>query len=174
MNCAAVNARRQRGVGMLEVLVALLIVAFGALGYAGLQLTALRNSGDANHRAHAAMIAQDAIERIKANPAEAEYYANSTNWPESAVGESGGPDDWKGCMTNICESDEMAIWDIKQLVWAASFSLPGGRVMALDCAFNSLGCVVVSWEDQEPSQCISNTGINTADDSKCLVMEISL
>lgn len=172
MTPATVSLRRQRGVGMLEVLVALLIVAFGALGYAGLQLTALRNSGDANDRAHAAMIAQDAIERIKSNPAQADYYATATNWPASAVGESGSPEDWKVCMEAVCDAEEMAEWDIKQLVWAASTSLRGGRVMAMDCAFNSLGCVVVSWEDQAPAQCVSNTGINTADDSKCLVMEI--
>ncbi|GGE33812.1 hypothetical protein GCM10007421_04540 [Halopseudomonas oceani] len=172
MSLLQTDRRRQAGVGLLEVLIALLIIAIGALGYAGLQLTALRNSGDAADRAHAAMIAQDAIERIKSNPAMSDYYADPDNWPASANGSAGSPEDWKVCRDAVCTAEEMADWDIKQLVWAASTSLLGGRVMATDCDFGSLGCVVVSWDEQAPALCLSEDGINTADDSQCLVMEI--
>ena len=165
-------ASGQSGVGLLEVLVALLVLAIGALGYAGLQLTALRNSEDAHHRAHAAMIAQDAIERIKSNPAQAGYYATAGNWPASAANSEGAPAGWKDCMSSECDAGTMAEWDIKQLVWTASSAMPGGQIKVEPCGFNSLDCVIVAWNDQEIDQCIGDDGINSEFDSECLVMEI--
>tara|TARA_Y100000780_G_C13578669_1_gene375834 strand:+ start:340 stop:858 length:519 start_codon:yes stop_codon:yes gene_type:complete len=170
MTRAGRNKRHQAGVGLLEVLIALLILAIGALGYAGLQLTALRNSDDANYRAHAAMIAQDAIERIKSNPAAADQYATAANWPASAGTSS--PADWKQCMNGACNAAQLAEWDMKQLVWAVSTTMPGGRITAQDCGFNTLDCVIVSWGEQVPAECISNGGIDSSDESSCLVMEV--
>jgi len=52
----------QRGVSLIEALVALAVMAFGILGVVGVQLT-LRNNGDvAKQRAQAVRIAQEAIE----------------------------------------------------------------------------------------------------------------
>lgn len=62
--------RAQRGVSLLEVLIAMLILAVGALGFAGLQMKALHTSADANYRAQATLLAQSAIERIQANPTQ--------------------------------------------------------------------------------------------------------
>lgn len=60
--------RTQQGVSLLEVLIAMLILAVGALGFAGLQMKALHTSSDANYRSHATLLAQSTIERIQANP----------------------------------------------------------------------------------------------------------
>lgn len=51
----AIGRARQRGVSLLEVLIAVLILSFGLLGLAGLQMTALRNNQSAHERSVAVM-----------------------------------------------------------------------------------------------------------------------
>lgn len=157
----------QRGVGLLEVLIALLIFAIGALGYAGLQLRSLANATDANYRAYAAMLAQDTVERIRANPSQSAYYGTLTNW-------SGTPQasDWQRCVTSDCTSAQAAEADILQLRWTARTTIPGGEVAVRACGFSSLDCVVVGWDGQDVANCLSATGVTVATDSKCFVMEI--
>ena len=45
-----ITGKQQRGVGLIEVMMALLVLAIGVLGYAGMQLTALKAAEDANNR----------------------------------------------------------------------------------------------------------------------------
>ena len=58
----------QRGFSLLEVMVTLAIVSVGALGMAGLQTVTLRNNNNALLESQAATLAQDLIERVRANP----------------------------------------------------------------------------------------------------------
>lgn len=58
----------QRGVGMVEVLAALLVLAIGVLGYAGLQLRALKGATAAQTRVRAVMLARSALELMRVNP----------------------------------------------------------------------------------------------------------
>ncbi|MCU0809887.1 MAG: type IV pilus modification protein PilV [Thiobacillaceae bacterium] len=59
--------RRQSGFSMLEVLVAILVLAIGLLGMAGLTATSMRNSHGAYHRSQAVWLAYDAADRMRAN-----------------------------------------------------------------------------------------------------------
>lgn len=59
------------GFAMLEVLVAIVIISFGLLGLAGLQITGLRNNHSAHLRSIATQQAYDMAERIRANQAGA-------------------------------------------------------------------------------------------------------
>jgi len=67
--------RRQRGVGLIEVLVAMAVMALGILAVAGAQANGLRASHGAHYRAQASFIAQDMIERMRGNPGQARNYA---------------------------------------------------------------------------------------------------
>jgi len=60
--------KRQRGIGLVEVLVAVLVVSFGVLGVAGLQLTGLQNSAGSFNRAKALLLAENMATRIRGNP----------------------------------------------------------------------------------------------------------
>jgi type IV pilus assembly protein PilV len=64
---AGIRDARQRGVGMIEVMVALMIFAFGMLGLAGLQTAALRYQKAAWLRANTAALATDIAERVRSN-----------------------------------------------------------------------------------------------------------
>ena len=61
------RAFAQRGVTMLEILIAILIISVGLLGTAGLQAVSLRASVAANERTTATLLAYDALDRIRAN-----------------------------------------------------------------------------------------------------------
>lgn len=60
--------RQQRGVGMIEVLVTLVIVSVGFLNMAALQTTAKRSNFDAVQRTTGVILAHDIVERMRANP----------------------------------------------------------------------------------------------------------
>ena len=61
------GALSERGLSMIEVLVALTLVAFGLLGMLGLQARALSVQKDAFHRRQAAELVAQFAERLRAN-----------------------------------------------------------------------------------------------------------
>lgn len=69
---------RQRGFSLIEVLVTVTVLAFGLLGLAGLQATALRFNGTAYQRSQATLLAQDLIEPMRANATAARCGAYGT------------------------------------------------------------------------------------------------
>lgn len=67
----ATVARRQRGAGMVEVLVAVVVLAIGLLGIAGMQLGSLRSNHSAWMRSEATLRALDIMDAMRANQAAA-------------------------------------------------------------------------------------------------------
>ena len=62
---------RNRGFTLLEVLVALIVLSIGLLGLSGLQTTGLRGNHSALLRSEATMLANDILDRMRANRQEA-------------------------------------------------------------------------------------------------------
>jgi len=163
-------AYTQRGVGMIEVLIAILVLAVGALGFAGVQLVAMQNAENANHRSAAMLIAQDAVERIQSNPGAIDDYisARSVAVPTAAPTQA---------CTGSCDISQL---DLAQLAWVANQTLPNGLIKIDGCDFSGLTCVVVNWGERQEGDnansidsCMSASGINVSDESNCLVMEFS-
>ena len=67
--------RRSRGFSLVEALVALLVLSIGLLGIAGLQLTGMRNNQAAYLRSQAVVLADDILERMRANRGALGAYA---------------------------------------------------------------------------------------------------
>lgn len=59
--------RKMAGVGLIEVLIAVAILAFGLLGIAAMQATTLRSSQSASERSEAAIATYAILERMRAN-----------------------------------------------------------------------------------------------------------
>lgn len=59
--------RNQRGVGLVEVLVALVLLGIAVLGFTALQIRAVAASADAGQNIQAMNIARDLSERIRMN-----------------------------------------------------------------------------------------------------------
>ncbi len=71
-NSHSVSRNAIRGVGLIEVLVAILVLAVGLLGIAALQATTLRNSQGALERSQAVIGTYDILDSMRANVAAAQ------------------------------------------------------------------------------------------------------
>jgi len=74
---AGLSTRRQGGTSLIEVLVTLLIVAFGLLGMAGLQARMELSEMESYQRAQALVILSDMANRITTNRINAAHYATA-------------------------------------------------------------------------------------------------
>jgi len=61
------RATAQNGFTLVEVLIAILVLAIGLLGLAMLQVEALKHSTDAYYRTQATMLAYEIVDRMRAN-----------------------------------------------------------------------------------------------------------
>ena len=66
----------QKGTTLIEVLITLVILAFGLLGIAALQLVSKRSNFEALQRTTAGALASDIIERMRANSGSLDTYVN--------------------------------------------------------------------------------------------------
>lgn len=103
-----------RGFSMLELLVALLVTGVGVLGVTGLGAIGLQHGRSAAAHADAVLLAQDLMERIRANPAGLANgdYALGSGAPAAA-----------DCLANPCAPDRMAAFDLS--AWRCALGLAG-------------------------------------------------
>lgn len=153
--------------GLMEVLVALLVLSVGVLGYAGLQLRALDSTDETYMRSQAMAVAQDAVERMMANPGAASVYQTDSNW-----GGASATTLPQTCLTQNCTAAEIADWDIDQLTWYANDLLSQGVVGVEDCATGSSLCVLVAWGGEALDNCQDAGGAASGVD--CVVLEVRL
>lgn len=69
---------KQTGFSMLEVLITIVILAFGMLGLAGLQMKTQSAEMESYQRAQALVLLNDIVERINANSSNAVSYVSAT------------------------------------------------------------------------------------------------
>ena len=100
----------QRGIGMLEVLIALLIFATGMMGLITTQLAGKKAGYEALQRSIATALARDVIERMRANPEHIAAYlvhnAGDTEKPLSTP--------TVNCERADCNPAQLAAFDIWQ------------------------------------------------------------
>jgi len=95
---------RQRGFGMIEALVAMIVLSISLLGLAGLQVAGARMNYNAYLHSQAAMVAQDMFERIRGNP-------NGNYVIGMNAGLPAGDSDCTGPGVN-CDADALARYDL--------------------------------------------------------------
>jgi type IV pilus assembly protein PilV len=103
----------QSGFTLIEVLVAIIVLAIGLLGLANLQTVSLHNDQSAYLRTQAIWLANDMADRMRSN---AQYY-NTNPIPNKQQHD---------CLTNQCTSQEIAENDLFEWNAAISTVLPGG------------------------------------------------
>lgn len=132
-----VGLRRQRGVSLLEVLISIVILSVGLLGYAGLQTLSMKNNTSALHRSQATILAYDIVDRIRANrPNMANY-----NVALGAVGTYPDVISWKN---NVAAT------------------LPDGKgAVAID--LNGIATITIQWDDNrdgtDPIEFVTETAL---------------
>ena len=114
---------KTNGFTLIEVLIALIVLAVGLLGLAGLQATSLRNNQSSYNRMKATQLAYDIADRMRANYAEAKmsgnaYLVTKDKFPTSPVTEC----------TSVagCDPEIMAKNDLYEWKQALADGLPDG------------------------------------------------
>lgn len=80
-----INYRQQQGITLIEVMVSVLILSVGLLGYVSLQAQSIKSNKSAYYRSQANILAQDISERMRTNRFDAERGLYDIN--DEAVGE---------------------------------------------------------------------------------------
>jgi|AntRauTorcE11898_2_1112593.scaffolds.fasta_scaffold44682_2 type IV pilus assembly protein PilV len=119
-----INYRNQQGVGLIEVLVAVLVLGVGLLGLAGLQTQSLRFNNEAYFRTQATLLSMDMADRLRSNFEFARTNSGIYTFTKTETVPSGGTD----CYSSACTPAEIAAYDFKQWRTRVEEVLPGGLV----------------------------------------------
>ena len=154
--------KRQTGVGLVEVLVALVLLSIAVLGFVALQIRAITASNEATMNVQATNIARDLAERMRMNrDGLAGYVANT---------------DTTNCVTAFCTPENMAKYDFRQVSSRATDL--GMSMNVLNCQGSTLvrKCVYVAWEGTTATNGTGSSdctnGAAYVPNAKCIIMEV--
>lgn len=154
--------KRQTGVGLVEVLVALVLLSIAVLGFVALQIRAITASNEATMNVQATNIARDLAERMRMNrDGLAGYVANT---------------DTTNCATAFCSPEDMAKYDFR-LVSSRATDL-GMSMDVLNCQGSTLvrKCIYVAWEGTTATNGTGSSdctnGAAYVPNAKCIIMEV--
>ncbi len=126
---------RQRGVAMLEVLIAFFVLSIGLLGLAGLQMKALQFNQSAFQQSQAAVAVYDMLDRMRMNRSVATTGGYAT-----------------GGFVSSHSTGQLADNDLNTWLLTVSGNLPDGEG-SVDCDSNKVCTVAVRWTNR-----FKNTG----------------
>jgi len=116
------------GFTLVEVLVALFVVALGIAGAAALQTLAVRAARDAAHLSDGTRLVRSLAERMRANPRALTRPGNPYLDLDYDAG-SGAPTAPALCYADTaCDVDELARFDVFEVSEAVAANFPGGRI----------------------------------------------
>lgn len=133
-------ARAQRGAGLIEVLIAMLVIAVGILGVAGLQLTGKQALNDASQRSIATALARDIVERMRSNPSDLEAYEGTVGGASITAPAT--------CRNSNCTTAQLAARDLYD--WEQALDGAEETVVISGTTTNTGGLV-------NPRACITHT-----------------
>lgn len=138
---------QQKGIGLVEVLVALLLFSSAALGYAALQARALSSMDESKMRQQALMLLNESVERMRSNNLLLDngFYPSLFN--------SAQPPIITNCVQNGgCDATQMANNDVANLRQQAKAL--GFTLAMVDCPQSSAQapshCLIAAWSDTIP------------------------
>ena len=132
------RARRQRGIALIESLIAMVVMALGILGIVGVQMRALTDTQAGVRRAQAIRLIEDLGERLQSNPDALNNLSAYATSPASA------PD----CAAAPCTPAQIATFDAWQWHRNVAAALPAGTatVFIPQGGARQLG-VMVGWSE---------------------------
>lgn len=135
--------RLQRGISLIESLVAIVVMALGILGILGVQMRTLTDTQSGVRRAQAIRLIEDLGERLQNNPDALGNLNAYTATPTSS-------DD---CASAACAPDKLATYDIKQWRSNITDALPGGQAIVFipQGGPRQLG-VLIGWNENRYNQ----------------------
>lgn len=151
----------QKGVTLIEVLVAAFVLSVGLLGHSKIQALGVRAGTDANIRTQATYLLTEMMERMRANrpAADSNYYATfvyaSTDCTAAPA---------KVCSEGVagsavqCSADEIASEDATQWFCDVQGTLPNGNVAVSAAA--AVYSIQVSWDGLDEDGITQNRNVS--------------
>lgn len=164
----SIEWHRQIGFTLIEVLIAVVVIAIGLLGLAGLQATGISNSHISSLRSMAAIHTENMAELMRANIEGVNDNAYAT-LDYSGIDPDAAPDPTCRAPADLCIADEQAQADAFHWIRAIDRDLPApagagivrGRVVCHDrdaadaapdadiCTDGSSHTITVSWREKD-------------------------
>lgn len=122
-----ITRKRSTGYTLIEVLIAVAILAVGLLGMAGIQLKGMRGTQNSFLRTEAVTLANSMAERMLANPGGFKdniYVGLNTSAVDCSTPPKHCSAHWGGGAAEICDAKEMAQYD--EYTWACGVPASGG------------------------------------------------
>lgn len=151
MTTALSFPKHQRGITLIESLVAIVVAALGILGILGVQMRTLTDTQTTVRRAQAIRLIEDLSERLKVSPNALLTIKDY----ESGYDEKGSALTATDCASATCTPAEQAQYDLKQWKTTVEQTLPGGQASVflapgetVDANRRQLG-VMIAWRENE-------------------------
>lgn len=122
---------RLGGFSLIEVLISILILAFGVLAMGGLQLASLRSNQMSGYTSTAATLAKDYSELMRSNASVSNVVTATAN-PylfDSSNSGSYAATPTKDCKANVCTGAEIATLHVADWAARVKAQLPEGRAV---------------------------------------------
>lgn len=158
---------KQDGVGLIEVLVAVLLLSVAVLGFSALQMRAISATDESLVRTQALSVIRGLAENMRANSQQINTYQTTIN-DASKTRES----------CTQCTADQIAVNESKD-AFDKLYSY-GINVKMMTCPgtanFSQVKCVIAAWADTKPlmdssaDACANENGIYNSG-SKCIIVE---
>lgn len=159
----------ESGLGIIEILVALVVVSFGVLGMAGLQLTGMKHSTNGFNRSKALMLTENMATRMRINLTGVlnrsyDGFDSSTDAAFCSTKPSPYCQAYQGVAAEACTVDELAAFDLFSVAcgdWGPNGSnggvtgmLPDGASLQVSCddapcTDTSTYTLSVSWPEKQ-------------------------
>lgn len=170
----------QQGVGLVEVLVAVLLLSVAVLGFSALQLQAIKATEESLVRTQALSVVRGLAENMRANPLKMKAYQDAINTPNN--------DKVASCneLSEKCTSEQIAIKEanaaVRKLkeydITMTMVTCPGTGSNTPDTAiFSEIKCIIAAWDDTKPimndsdaSACATASGVYKSG-STCVIVE---
>jgi len=165
----------QTGVGLIEVMVALLLLTVAVLGYSALQGRAIKATNESFERSQSLVMMRNIAEKIHANPSAIETYEEGLNESYSSSSAPTKKCGLDGVVADLCDPKELAeaeSYSLKAELQNYDFQIqmhpcPNTGGSGANAATNIMYsyCLISAWDDTTPT-------IGSDDETDCLTERV--
>lgn len=159
---------RQKGVSLIEVLVAMFLLGIAVIGFVALQVRAMSTTSESLYRSQAIAVAQDLAERMRSNYGQIAAY-KAKDWTVMPT---------QNCYASACSAVQMVDFDVRLAKEAAAVSLPNGSIATRACGGSRNVCIYVAWGDTTTGNtgganaCTNSDSTYVAGTPECVMLEV--
>ena len=179
----------QRGVGLVEVMVALLLLAVAVLGFSAMQLSAVKATDESLMRTQSLSVIKTLSESMRVLPDSSSVYRNQINDIYKSSSSESLTTSYctkaneyavsaKKCNTKNCTSDEVVNYNVGTIVKSACSKdiILNIEICPKTGGVNERQCIIAAWNQTKPTMVDEKASCTDASGSykpaaSCFIME---